>query len=151
MITDYFNLNFWSYFHNNINSLLSCLVQVCSYTLEFSQNFKVTMFCTCRTCLVLFDILCFKMRLELVLNINIEYLLWKLKIYVKNKFQSHYIQLHHVFNLIFDSVFILFTLNRRYCLTLIFCTTPTHVFLFEKNCPIACYKIQLINLKFQGE
>ena len=150
MITDYFNLNFWSYFHNNINSLLSCLVQVCSYTLEFSQNFKVTMFCTCRTCLVLFDILCFKMRLELVLNINIECLLWKLKIYVKNKF-SLIIFSCIMYSIWFLIVFILFTLNRRYCLTWIFRTTPTHVFLFEKNCPIACYKIQLINLKFQRE
>ena len=41
MISDYLNSNFWSlYFHNNINSLISCLRQLCLYISKFTKNFK---------------------------------------------------------------------------------------------------------------
>ena len=69
--------------------------------------------------------------------------------YVKNKFQSHYVQLYWLLNLIFDSVFILFTLSKIYCLTKIFGTPSIYVSLFEKNCFITCIQLYwLLNLIF---
>ena len=42
MIPNYLNLNFWSfYFHNSINSLLSCLIQLCHILQILPKTSKV--------------------------------------------------------------------------------------------------------------
>ena len=71
MFPDYLNLNFWSlYFHNSINSLLLCLLQLYSHTPETSK-----LQCVAFAGHALFYLLINIMRLELVFDICFDCLL----------------------------------------------------------------------------